>query len=128
MRDMIAVLLILIFAISAVAGSYTTGSIIKPFALSYQHGRLFKIDKDTKEIIFVSEMPTRIILHMALQSHDRNFLLSRSAICITGISKMPSVITRCFACRNFVNILIQCSLTRIQGMSQCFREKRSMLL
>jgi len=96
MRYIIAVLLISIPAISAIAGSYTTGSTIKPFELSDQHDRSFKIDNDTKVIIFVSERQTSNIVHTALQSHDKNFLLSRSAVYIADISKMPSFVNRMF--------------------------------
>ena len=94
MKYIIAGLLISIPAMSAIAGSYTTGSIIKPFALSDQYDRSFMMDNNTKVIIFVSERKTSDIVHTALQSRDSNFLLSRSVVCIVDISKIPSLVKR----------------------------------
>ena len=126
MRYIIAVLLISIPAISAIAGSYTTGSTIKPFELSDQHDRSFKIDNDTKVIIFASERQPGMIVHRVLQSNDKNFLLSRSAVYIADISKMPSFV-RMFVLPEFRKYTYSMLLDKDSKKTSMFPRKKEHL-
>lgn len=96
MKYFIAMLLIFANIAWAANEIYTTGSRIKPFELSDQHGKLHTIDEHVRLIIFASDREASDIVYEALKSHNDTYLSVHHTAYILDISSIPSIIFRMF--------------------------------
>lgn len=96
MKYFIAILLIFPNMAWAASEIYTMGTMIEPFELSDQHGKLHSIDEYINLIIFAGDRKASDIVHEALKSRNDTYLSAHHTVYILDVSAIPSIICRMF--------------------------------
>jgi hypothetical protein len=91
------VLVVLSFAVPALADPYAVGSQVPPLALADQHGAPHPLDASVRVVVFSREMKAGGVVKTALEKDGAAFLEANRALYLSDVSGMPGLVRSMFA-------------------------------
>lgn len=89
--------LALVLPLAAQAAALAPGQPLPELALEDQHGQPWRIEAQTRLVIFAAGRPASNLVQAVLGAQPKDFLAGRRAVYLADMSRMPGLITRTFA-------------------------------